>query len=74
MTELQNFLFMLNRAKVAHKYERVSDPESWELYPPGTFWQVVLEAGSENVIGYSAFQAEFYFDEHGRLLKVGIWE
>ncbi len=66
---------MLNRARVKHSYERLALlPQEDNPYPPGTFWLVKLEAGDENVIGYSCFTSEFYFDEHGRLLQVGIWE
>ena len=70
---------MLNRAKVEHRYERV-DQSSWDLYPEGTFWEITLEANSTleaddtKVMGYTGFSAHFYFDEHGRLLKVGVWE
>ena len=76
MTELQTFLFMLNRAKVAHQYER-AELKDWDGYPENTFWKVTMgvNGGDDaNVIGYGEFVTEFYFDEHGRLLKVGIWE
>jgi hypothetical protein len=75
MNELQRFLFMLNRAKVPHRYERAEvDPE---ITPPGAFWKVTIEVGAAAngpVVGYGCFYTEFFFNEHGHLLQVGIWE
>jgi hypothetical protein len=74
MNELQNFLFMLNRAKVPHKYERVEVEPG--VTTPGAFWKVTIDAegGEGPAVGYSCFFTEFTFNEHGHLLQVGIWE
>lgn len=35
---------------------------------------IQVEVDKVNVIGYRDFLTEFYFDDSGNLLKMGIWE
>jgi len=36
--------------------------------------EVILEASSNNVVGYTGFVACLYFDQEGTLVGAGAWE
>lgn len=73
MTDKDRFIELFNSVQIEYtdnpKYNILLDDDS---YIKGSV--LTCSEGSMGVQGYSGFYTDFYFDEDGHFLYMGIWE